>query len=856
MFLQPGVSAGVPGRMEILHATGLLDAGPVAALDRLTRLARRLVGASVAAVSLVGDEWQRSVSAHGTGGALEGERTTPLSHSYCRYVVQDDAPLIVADARLDPRLRDSPAIEAHQAVAYAGFPLRSPDGAVLGAFCVVDSERRDWTADELSTVSDLAGAAESEISLRLAYARELATAERDRQHQLVDDQNAFLQTVLDSLEAGVAACDSAGGLTLFNRAMRELVGDPPDGLVGRERARHYQIYTPDGRELIDELPLTRALAGETVRGQQLLIKQPAGWRRLVSNARPIETAAGHRLGAVVAVHDITEAYRAEQLRRARHAVAQVLSEATNATAAAVQAVAAITDSLGWAHGEYWKVTPDRKHIERHSAHFSGDHATLTGDRPLSYVLGEGLPGLVWSRNGEVWWNTGTTPDDLVASGRALPEAGIRVAVGVPVRSGRRTLGVLAFYTDQDLPYDSDTVGMLDAVAAHLGRFVERRWAEDMSLMLAEARRSFNRVVEQVDDYVWTVEAVAGEPVRLVYGSPNVTAVLGHGAPVTSGPPMTDRIHPDDAGILARFRSDLAGGGQAEMECRIIGYDGQSRWIWTRAKARSENDRRFVDGISTNVDDRRELAEQRELLLEEERRQVEQLRELDRMKDELAALVIHELRNPVGVIRGFSEMLVDSTSLTGAERRHATVIERTTLHLQTLVDDLLDLARLNAGHLTIDSRPIAAARLLREVLETHTPSAVVKRLRLVDRVTDELTVHADGGRLRQALDNLLSNAIKYTPDGGVVTVAARQDGDRIVIEVSDTGIGIPAEQYPHLFSRFFRASNATEAGIKGTGLGLAVTKAIVDGHGGAISAGPGADGGTTFAIWLPSGPPAD
>jgi signal transduction histidine kinase len=83
------------------------------------------------------------------------------------------------------------------------------------------------------------------------------------------------------------------------------------------------------------------------------------------------------------------------------------------------------------------------------------------------------------------------------------------------------------------------------------------------------------------------------------------------------------------------------------------------------------------------------------------------------------------------------------------------------------------------------------------------------------------------------------------------VAARADGDRVVIEVSDTGIGIPAEQYPHLFSRFFRASNATDAGIKGTGLGLAVTKAIVDAHGGTITAGPAPSGGTIFTISLPA-----
>ncbi len=866
MSLTPGLLPGASSRLETLHATGLLTAGPVPSLDRLTSLAKRLVGVPVAAVSLVGDDRQRLVSVHGLGGGLDRTRETPLSHSYCRYVVEDQAPLIVSDARLDERLHDNPAIDEYQAIAYAGYPLRAPDGAVLGAFCVVDTERREWTTDELAILDDLAGAAEAEVALRLAHAREVAaaqtvrelqkgTAELEREQRIVGDEHAFLQALLDSVDTGVAACDGDGRVMFLNRAIRKLVGDADvaDRSLG-EWAAQTSVYAPDGRTLMTDLPLSRANRGEVVQGQHLLIKQADGWRRLIANARPIDTAGDGRLGAVVAIQDITEAHRAEQLRRARHAVAQVLSDATNAKDAAIEAVKAITDSLGWVCGEYWQVTDDRQRIVRFSSHTSDsagwDASALIGDQQLNYVVGEGLPGLVWARNGEVWWNTGTMPADMVGSGRALHEAGISVAVGVPVRSGRRTLGVLAFYNDVDLPFDSDTVSMFDAVAAHLGRFVERRWAEDMSLMLADARRSFNRVVEQVNDYVWTVEATSGEIPKLVYGSPSSTSVFGHGTAGVAIPTLTERIHPDDAELMVDFQRVLADGEQAAMECRIIGLDGEVRWIWTRARARWDNERYFVDGISTDVTERHELAEQREQLLVQERRQVEQLRDLDRMKDELAALVIHELRNPVGVIRGYSEMLVDSASLSGVERQHATVIERTTQHLQGLVDDLLDLARLNAGHLSIDARPMFGGRLVRDVVENHLPSAAAKSLQLRIRVPQEFTVHADSGRLRQALDNLLSNAIKYTPDAGSVTVVAEQRGDAVVLEISDTGIGIPAEQYPHLFSRFFRASNATQAGIKGTGLGLAVTKAIVEAHGGTITAGPAVGGGTTFTVSLP------
>jgi PAS domain S-box-containing protein len=688
--------------------------------------------------------------------------------------------------------------------------------------------------------------------------RMVALAEMERQRREIDDEHAFLQAVLDNLDTGVAACDSAGNLTFFNRALREVHGrDAAPGANGETWARAYDLYAPDGRTLLteDEVPLARAHAGEIVRGAQLVVKSGGDLRRFVSNARPIDAPDGRRLGAVVAMNDITDIYRAEELRRARHAVAQVLSEATSAEEAGIGAVSAIADAMGWLCGEYWQVTEDRQEVVRLSSRAAPDRdiSAFTNDQPLTFGRGEGLPGVVWMRGTEVW--SSSFPDDIIGASRleAIEQVGIRTAVGLPVRSGRRVVGVLAFYTDTEVPHNADIAAMLDSVSAHLGRFVERRRAEDLTLALAAARREFDRVVEQVNDYVWTVEVIPGEPGRLVYGSPNATGVFG-GTPRKANEratAITDRIHLDDADRLEAFHSTLAAGHATELECRIVGYDDVARWVWTRAVPRREGSRLFIDGISTNVNDRRELDEQREHLLAQQQQQMDQLRELDRMKDELAAVVIHELRNPVGVIRGYTEMLLDSTHLDETDRRHATVVDRSTVHLQRLVDDLLDLARLDAGHISIDPRPMPAGRLIRDVLENHRPSAAAKSLTITEELDPHLPVHADAQRLRQALDNLLSNAIKYTPDGGTITITAERRGESVAIAIRDTGIGIPAEQYEHLFSRFFRASNATKKGIKGTGLGLAVTKAIIEAHDGTLSAAPAPGGGTVFTLVLPT-----
>ncbi|WP_309238655.1 PAS domain-containing sensor histidine kinase [Actinoplanes aureus] len=328
-------------------------------------------------------------------------------------------------------------------------------------------------------------------------------------------------------------------------------------------------------------------------------------------------------------------------------------------------------------------------------------------------------------------------------------------------------------------------------------------------------------------------------VRPVFITPGATGVFGgetHGADE-----QTERIHPDDLDAFAGFRDQMTAGRAGEIECRVIGVDGRIRWVWTRGMPRIEDGHLYVDGISTNVTERRELADQRE-------QQMRRLEELDRMKDELVAVVSHELRNPIAIIAAYTESLLEEPEL--AWRPELAVIERTSAHLVHLVEDLLDLARLENGHTAIDPRPLRPERLLRQAVQEHQRNADARPVTLVAEIGALPVVPGDAARLRQVLDNLLSNAIKYTPAGGTVTVTAGATDTTVVVAVTDTGIGIPAEQYAQLFTRFFRASTATDRKIKGTGLGLAVTKAIVEAHGGTIAAEPGPGGGTRFTVTLP------
>jgi signal transduction histidine kinase/CHASE3 domain sensor protein len=231
------------------------------------------------------------------------------------------------------------------------------------------------------------------------------------------------------------------------------------------------------------------------------------------------------------------------------------------------------------------------------------------------------------------------------------------------------------------------------------------------------------------------------------------------------------------------------------------------------------------------------------------------REAERMKDEFFALVSHELRTPLTSIIGYLELLQEDGSGDGdpaaAQRaQFLTVIDRNARRLLRLVGDLLFVAQVEAGRLSLDEGEVDLEAVAAESIEAATPRARAGGVELVLETEPLPPVRGDQDRLGQAIDNLVSNAIKFTPDGGRVTVRLARDDDRAVIEVSDNGIGISDVDMQRLFERFFRTQRATAAAIPGVGLGLTIAQAIVHGHEGRLSVQSSEGEGTTFRIDLP------
>jgi signal transduction histidine kinase len=237
------------------------------------------------------------------------------------------------------------------------------------------------------------------------------------------------------------------------------------------------------------------------------------------------------------------------------------------------------------------------------------------------------------------------------------------------------------------------------------------------------------------------------------------------------------------------------------------------------------------------------------------REVTQQRELDRLKDEFVATVSHELRTPLTSMMGFLEMIREGEAgqLTDEQKRFLAIVYRSSERLQRLVGDLLFVARLDASGLQLQFGNVRIDEVVHDCVEASSALARSREIDFRAELAEVEPVWADRERLSQLVSNLISNAIKFTPAGGSVTARTFTDGGDAVIQIEDTGIGIPTVEQDRLFQRFFRSSTATEQAIPGTGLGLVISKAIAEAHGGSIGVRSGAGEGTCFTVRLPLEP---
>ncbi|MGQ0546763.1 MAG: ATP-binding response regulator, partial [Betaproteobacteria bacterium] len=231
---------------------------------------------------------------------------------------------------------------------------------------------------------------------------------------------------------------------------------------------------------------------------------------------------------------------------------------------------------------------------------------------------------------------------------------------------------------------------------------------------------------------------------------------------------------------------------------------------------------------------------------------------NRAKDEFLAIVSHELRSPLNALRGWAHLMVTTQPPDPAlVDRAAKAIKRNVDHQTRLIDDLLDTSRIVSGKLTIERRAVNLVEIVLAALDAARPGAAAKSIELRFQPHDTVVlVVGDAGRLQQLASNLLSNAVKFTPERGQVAVLLLKNGERVQLQVKDTGIGIAHEFLPHVFDRFTQADTSATRRAGGLGIGLALVRHIALLHGGQVRADSAGEGrGATFTVELPAAPAA-
>ncbi|MCL1474060.1 CheR family methyltransferase [Argonema antarcticum] len=278
--------------------------------------------------------------------------------------------------------------------------------------------------------------------------------------------------------------------------------------------------------------------------------------------------------------------------------------------------------------------------------------------------------------------------------------------------------------------------------------------------------------------------------------------------------------------------------------------GQKTMLLNACKLQRQDEAAMILLSIEDITERKQFETERSQLLMQEQLARQQAEIANRAKDDFLSNLSHELRNPLNIMLGWSQLLRTRTLNEAAVDRALEVIERSVKAQSQLIEDLLDVSRIMSGKLLLNIRPIDLRLIVQAALDILQLAMEAKNIQIVSSLSS-ITVLGDIDRLQQVLWNLLSNAIKFTPAGGRVEVTLLSVGNRAQIQISDTGQGIGADLLPQIFDRFRQGDSSTTKRVAGLGLGLSIVRHLVDLHGGEVQAQSAGEGqGATLTVWLP------
>jgi PAS domain S-box-containing protein len=627
--------------------------------------------------------------------------------------------------------------------------------------------------------------------------------------EFLRSQAHILPSIVESLGDGLVVADVNGRLLFFNPSAEGILGLGVSEAPMRDWPRHYGIYHPDAVTLFpaSEMPLVRAIRGEDSNQVEVFVRNsrvPQG-RHLSITGRPLRDEQGVLRGGVVVIRDVTERKLAqESLLKLSRAVEQTADAIfiTNRAGVIEYVNPAFEQMTGYGQDDVVGKTPSVVKSGRHRSEFYARlwQTILTGQ---------------------------TFRDDM---------------------TNRKKDGSL-FYVDVTITPLKDADGAVTHFVTTWKDITQAKLDEEE---LRRSRERFALAVRGSRDGIWDWDILN----NAIYYSPRWKSMLGHEDDEIAGryEEWASRLHPDDAErAIQTLQAYIRGeSDEYELEHRLRHKDGSYRWIQARGVAlRDEYGMPYrMAGSHRDVTDRKQAEE-------ETQRARQAAEDANQAKSEFLANVSHEIRTPLNGILGLTELTL-GTHLNTAQRDYLQMVRSSTHILLAVINDLLDFSKIEAGRLDLDPLPFALRPALAEVLKPLTVRACDKGIVLVYDVESSVPnrLIGDWVRLRQVLVTLIGNAIKFTERGKVVVSVKKQKADLapggclLHWEVSDTGIGVPAEKQNAIFDPFVQVDGSTSRKYGGTGLGLAICRRLVALMGGRLWLESVVGQGSTFHVEVP------
>jgi PAS domain S-box-containing protein len=639
-----------------------------------------------------------------------------------------------------------------------------------------------------------------------------------------------LAAVLQGVADGITVQETSGKLIYANAAAARYSGFPSgEALMAattEETRAKFDIMDEGGRPIdVAQFPGRRALNGE--QAPEMLVRfrsRETGEERWSTvQATPIRDAQGGVQFAVNIFRDITERRYIEETQRflteASMLLAGSLDYETTLQQVTRLAVPKIADwcAVEMVEGDTYRPVAVA-HIDPAKVELAHDVRRRYPPDPMETG---GIPGVV--RSGTPVLVSDLTDEMLVAGARdeehlrVIRALGMRSVMIVPLMARDQVLGTISFVTaESDRRYDETDLALAEELARRAAIAVDNARLYQTA-QFSEER--FRKLFEGVADAVVVLDPSG----RYLDANPALTELVGY---------TVEELRQMRVGDLSADPEKARRNHQIFEETGF--WRGESEW------RRKDGSIVPVEGYLATVS----LPSGKVYL--GTWRDISTRRAQERMQRDFIAMITHELRNPLTSLKGYAQLIQRRAAYDA--RGMEVIISQANL-LERLVDDLRDVARLESRRLDLDRSEIDLVALARRSIEQAWALAKGHRLR-TELPDGPLTGWWDGDRLAQIIQNLLSNAIKYSPDGGDILLRIEDRAYEARVSVSDHGIGIISDALPHLFSRFYRAEGALTLGVQGLGLGLYITKALVEAHGGEIWVDSEPGKGSTFIFTLP------